>query len=219
MYALREPLPVFVRWNQTFRARSHKRSGDIAGIVRLAPDSESQRHAALIAAIASSKDAEAFGQLFLHFAPRLQSYLLRGGMESHLAEELAQDVMVMVWQKAHQYDPLRATAAAWIFGIASNLRIDRFRRNRITIPDTDPSDQTQPVPLADAILEADDRARRMRIAIGMLPPEQRSALQLAFFDDRSHAEIQSIQGISLGTIKSRLRLALNKLRTALKDCT
>jgi RNA polymerase sigma-70 factor, ECF subfamily len=174
-------------------------------------------HAALIATIANSKDPTAYSTLFAYFAPRLNAYFLRGGLESAIAEEMTQDVMIAVWRKAHQYDPARATASAWIYGIASNLRIDRLRRNRLVLPDGDLSDQRPDLPLPDAIVEADDTAKRLRDAIADLPADQLSALHLAFFADRSHAEIQSILNIPLGTIKSRLRLALTKLRGALKD--
>jgi RNA polymerase sigma-70 factor, ECF subfamily len=215
MYALRDPR--LARWNHIFLAPLLEHDGIAIGIRELVAHPEPQRHAALIAAIARSKDTAAFEQLFAHFAPRLKTYLLRGGLDAPIAEELAQETMIAVWQKAYQYDPQRATAASWIFGIASNLRIDRFRRNRIAMLAKDSLDQPMPEPLADAILEADNRAERMRGAIDRLPLDQRSALHLAFFEDRSNAEIQSIQGIPLGTIKSRLRLALTKLRDALKD--
>jgi RNA polymerase sigma-70 factor, ECF subfamily len=180
--------------------------------------SDLQRHAASIAAIARAKDRAAFSQLFVYFAPRLKTYFQRRGLEMPIAEELVQEVMVAVWQKAHQYDPSRATAAAWIFGIAANLRIDHLRRRRVALPIDDPFDQRVPAALPDAVAEADDAARRMREAIADLPADQISTLHLAFFEDRSHAEIQSMLGLPLGTIKSRLRLALGKLRDALKDC-
>jgi RNA polymerase sigma-70 factor (ECF subfamily) len=179
--------------------------------------SDAETHAALIIAIARRQDRAAFRQLFLHFAPRLKTYLLRGGLETSIAEEMAQEVMLMVWHRAHQYDPARASAGAWIFGIASNLRIDAFRRNRLALPEDDASDASSE-PLADALLGAEQTAQRVRDALATLPPDQLAALQLAFFEDLSHAEIQPILGIPLGTIKSRLRLALAKLRIVLKDC-
>jgi RNA polymerase sigma-70 factor, ECF subfamily len=176
-------------------------------------------HAALIAAIARSRDQAAFSRLFGHYAPQLKAYLLRSGLEPASAEEIAQEVMLAVWRKASQFDPARATASAWIFSIASNLRIDAFRRSRVALLNGDPSDEPAPTPLSDALLDAEDMARRVHDAIGTLPPEQLATLQLAFFEDRSHAEIQALLSIPLGTIKSRLRMALAKLRVVLRDTT
>jgi RNA polymerase sigma-70 factor (ECF subfamily) len=133
------------------------------------------------------------------------------------AEEMAQDVLLAVWRKAAQYDPDRATAAAWIFTIARNLRIDALRRSRLALPPPDPSDEPAPVPLADSLLAAEDRARRLRAALEDLRPEQVESLRLAFFEDRSHSEIERLLGVPLGTVKSRLRLAMTKLRAALGD--
>ncbi len=175
-------------------------------------------HAARIIAIAREQDRAAFTALFAHFAPRLKTYLQRTGLESSIAEEMAQEALFTVWRKASQYDPARATAGAWIFSIASHLRIDTLRRNRLALPVPDPSEDAMPVPLSDALIAAEESAQRMRRAIDTLPPEQLTLLQLAFFDDRSHSEIQSMLGVPLGTIKSRLRLALARLRAALKDC-
>jgi RNA polymerase sigma-70 factor, ECF subfamily len=174
-------------------------------------------HAALIVAIARRQDRTAFATLFAYFAPRVKTYLQRRGGEASQAEELAQDAMLTVWQKAAQYDPARANAAAWIFAIARNHWIDVLRRSRLSLPQPDPSDEPLPEPLADALLVAEDRSRRLQAALHDLPPEQRESLQLAFFDDRSHSEIEQLLGVPLGTVKSRLRLAMSRLRMALGD--
>jgi RNA polymerase sigma-70 factor (ECF subfamily) len=131
---------------------------------------------------------------------------------------MAQEALLTVWRKAPQYDPSRAPASAWIFSIATHLRIDALRRNRLALLVPDPSDDAMPVQLSDALLAADESAAQMRRAIDTLPAEQLALLQLAFFEDRSHGEIHAMLGIPLGTIKSRLRLALARLRAALKDC-
>lgn len=177
----------------------------------------SDTHEGLIVAIARCGDREAFARLFQHFAPRVKSYLQRSGMEFSAAEELAQDVLLSVWRKAGQYDPQCATASAWIFGIARNLRIDAFRRLQLAMQDVTRAEDVKPVPLADALLAIEQTSQRMREAIGALPADQVEMLQLAFFEDRSHSEIVALLGIPLGTIKSRLRLAISKLRSALKD--
>lgn len=174
-------------------------------------------HAALIAAVAQGRSRTAFTQLFAHFAPRIRTYMQRAGLGAAQAEELAQEVMLAVWHKAAQYDPARATPAAWIFTIARNLKVDVLRRSRLVVPEPDPSEEAPPVPQADALLAGARRARKVRDALGALPPDQHDLMRLAFFEDHSHTEIEALLGMPLGTVKSRLRRALEKLRAALKD--
>jgi RNA polymerase sigma-70 factor (ECF subfamily) len=171
----------------------------------------------LIQAIATHGDRTAFTLLFLHFAPRVKAYLMQLGLDSGSAEELAQEALLLVWRKAAQYDPERASAAAWIFTIARNLRIDVARRTRLAMPEPDPVDEPPPTPPADAILAAEDRGTRIRAALASLPAEQADVVRLAFFDDRPHADIERVLGIPLGTVKSRLRLAMSRLRALLED--
>lgn len=173
--------------------------------------------ARLINAIATRGDRAAFAGLFSQFAPRLKAYLLRLGLDHATAEEHAQEVLLVVWHKAAQFDPARATAAAWIFTIARNLRIDAARRAQRSPPMADPADEPPPEPSADAILAAEDRSTRVRAALATLPVEQADVIRLAFFDDRPHADIERVLGIPLGTVKSRLRLAMSRLRGLLDD--
>jgi RNA polymerase sigma-70 factor, ECF subfamily len=177
----------------------------------------SNSHEALIIAIARHGDRRAFAALFAHFAPRVKRWLQRAGTDAGLAEEIAQEVLLTVWRKAAQYDPARAAAGGWIFGIARNLRIDSVRSSSRLITEPDPSEEPMPIPLADAIVAAEERAQRLRAALGDLPPEQLTLLQMAFFQELSHSEIEAVLGVPLGTVKSRLRLAMSKLRAALKD--
>jgi len=163
------------------------------------------------------QDRKAFAALFAHYAPRVKTYLLRRGCDVAQAEELAQEALLAVWRKAAQYNPSRAAAGAWIFAIARNLWIDAVRRSRLPPPLLDPSDEPAPEPPADALLVAEDRARRLHAALRGLRPEQMESLRLAFFEDRSHAEIEKLLGVPLGTVKSRLRLAVSRLRAALGD--
>jgi RNA polymerase sigma-70 factor (ECF subfamily) len=173
--------------------------------------------ARLICAIATQGDRAAFADLFSRFAPRVKAYLLRLGMDNATAEEHAQEALLTVWRKAAQFDPARATAAAWIFTIARNLRIDAARRAQRAQPAPDPVDEPSPEPGADAILAAEDRSTRVRAALAALPAEQADVIRLAFFDDRPHADIERVLGIPLGTVKSRLRLAMSRLRGLLDD--
>src|SRR5581483_9993020 len=129
--------------------------------------------------------------LFAHFAPRLKAHLIRLGSRADAAEELAQETLLTVWRKAALYDPARAGAAAWIFAIARNLRIDAARHARLPLPEPDPADAP------DAPVAAAERARRVRAALDSLPREQAEVVRLAFFDDRPHAQIEQALGIPL----------------------
>jgi RNA polymerase sigma-70 factor (ECF subfamily) len=174
--------------------------------------------AALIRAIAARQDRGAFAALFRHFAPRVKAWMLRAGTADAAAEELAQETMLVVWRKAALFDPTRAGAATWIFTIARNLRIDTLRRE--THPSTlltDPADQPDDPEPADRVLVAAERDDRLRAALAHLPPEQADVVRLAFFQDKPHAEIERDLGIPLGTVKSRLRLAMARLRSMLGD--
>jgi RNA polymerase sigma-70 factor (ECF subfamily) len=190
---------------------------DASALARMTAGFEPMSHEALIAAIAQRRDRAAFTTLFTHVAPRVKTYLMRTGMQIGAAEDMAQDVLLTVWHKATQFDPARANADAWIFGIARNLRIDAVRRGSLAFPTSDPSDEAPTVPLADTLVAAERTARAIRHAIAELPPDQVTILQLAFFEDLSHGEIQRRLDMPLGTIKSRLRLAMSRLRLALKD--
>ncbi len=173
---------------------------------------------ALLVAVGARQDRSAFADLFRHFAPRLKSYLLRLGADAAGAEETMQEAMVLVWRKAAQFDPGKASASTWIFTIARNARIDAFRKDRR--PEIDPDDPAlapDPTEPPDAPLEREQSATKINEAIGRLSHAEQSVLQLAFFEDMSHAMIAKKLGVPLGTVKSRLRLAFGKLRNALPE--
>lgn len=170
----------------------------------------------LIVAIGERQDRSAFAALFAHFAPRVKSYLLKTGSEAATADELTQEVMLLVWRKAAQYDRRQANATTWIYTIARNKRIDRFRRERpIELDPDDPTFAPDPEPAPDQQLESAQTARTIGSAIAELPVEQSSLLKLAFYEGKSHSTIAAEVGLPLGTVKSRLRLALARLKTHL----
>jgi RNA polymerase sigma-70 factor, ECF subfamily len=175
-------------------------------------------HAALIEAIALRRDRGAFAELFGYFAPRVKAWMLRAGASPGAAEELAQETMLAVWQKARLFDPARAGASTWIFTIARNQRIDVMRRERHPsdlMPD--PAEEPDAPVQADRALAMSQQEARIRSALSLLPPEQADVIRKAFFEDKVHAEIEKELGIPLGTVKSRLRLAINRLRSVLGD--
>lgn len=171
----------------------------------------------LLLAVALRRDREAFATLFGHFAPRVKAYLMRSGSDPSLAEEVTQEAMVTVWRRAETFDPRQATAGTWIFTIARNKRIDRLRREkRPAIDAADPALTPDPGPMADSGVEVMEEAGRLLAAIGTLPPEQKVLLLKAFYEDKSHRAISEELRIPLGTVKSRIRLALARLRKDLE---
>ena len=171
----------------------------------------------LILAIAQHGDRDAFVSLFQQFAPRLKSYLIRMGAPAAQADELAQDALVAVWRKAHLFDPARASAATWIFRIARNLRLDAARRDRNAAGfEPDLTEAPEPPETPEVAEVARQRDERVRNALADLPPDQLHVLQLSFFQDCPHSEIAEALGLPLGTVKSRIRLALARLRGALE---
>ena len=172
----------------------------------------------LLAVLAENRDKEIFSQLFSHFAPRLKSMLMGTGTDPETAEEVAQEAMISVWRKCEMYDPNKASASTWIFTIARNLRIDRFRKEKR--PEFDPNDPSlvpAAEPMADDQLEANDRRAVVKGAVKELPEEQREVVALSFVAGLSHQEIADQLNLPLGTVKSRLRLSFEKLRTSLRS--
>lgn len=172
----------------------------------------------LIVAIGRDADKQAFAALFRHFAPRLKAYLVRTGLPANAAEELAQETMLAVWRKASYFDPGRAGAATWIFTIARNLRIDLLRRERHRAA-RDPEAGEEPVDEAsgESVLMTAEREARVRAALAALSDEQAAIVRLSFFQEKPHSAIAQELGIPLGTAKSRVRLALARLRVLLED--
>lgn len=170
---------------------------------------------AALLAVRDRRDREAFGHLFDHFAPRLKAMMIRGGLPAGAADDVVQDVMLSVWRKAGQFDPHRAEASAWIYRIARNRQIDLARRQpQPQIEMLDPS--SAPVDPAQ-LLALREEAGLLRTALNRLNPEQNMAIQQAYMDDLPQSEISRQTGLPLGTIKSRIRLGLERLRHELKD--
>jgi RNA polymerase sigma-70 factor (ECF subfamily) len=176
----------------------------------------------LIAAIAARRDRAAFAALFDYFAPRIKSFMQRAGASEARAEELAQEAMLAVWRKAHLFDAARADAAAWIFTIARNLRIDAYRRDQrgstaAEAPEAGLEFEIDATPQPDSLVAAVQSAARVRAALAQLSAEQIRVVELSFFEEKAHPEIAQQLGIPLGTVKSRLRLAMGRLRGLLDD--
>lgn len=201
------------RGNPTARAsavRSHE--------ARIVEPTTPEEHRALMIRVAEARDKRAFEALFTHFGPRVKAYLMRSGSNPDSAEELAQEAMATVWRRADSFDPSQASAATWIFTIARNKRIDAYRRlNRPELDPEDPALIPQAEIAPDQVVEEGEMSDAIRSAVKTLPAEQADMLKMAFFEDKAHSEIAEETGLPLGTVKSRLRLAIARMRKQLKE--
>jgi RNA polymerase sigma-70 factor, ECF subfamily len=183
------------------------------------PAPEPPKWELLIRAIATHQDRDAFARLFEHFAPRVKAFMQRSGVAPETAEELAQETLLMVWRKASLFDPDSVGAPAWIFTIARNLRVDAYRRNRrggeTASSEFDFDLQVDEAPRPDVVMVAKQQQTRIRAALEQLSPDQFRVIELSFFEQKPHADIAATLGIPLGTVKSRLRLAMKRLRDLL----
>jgi RNA polymerase sigma-70 factor (ECF subfamily) len=168
----------------------------------------------LLVAVAEDRDRQAFQSLFLHFAPRVKAFVLSQRTDPGLAEEIVQETMVNVWRKAAQFQPAKASASTWVFTIARNMRIDMLRKSNRPEPDVnDPAMVPDAEPPAHERISREQEAARLRKAFAGLPEEQREILQLVFFEEKTHTEAAQHLDIPLGTVKSRIRLALKRVRS------
>ncbi|MCA0043189.1 sigma-70 family RNA polymerase sigma factor [Celeribacter litoreus] len=167
-------------------------------------------------AVRDTRCKVSFAKLFDHFAPRLKGFLMRSGMAAGQAEEVVQDVMLAVWHKAHMYDPGRAPVSGWIYQIARNRQIDVIRKENRPLPEA-LKEEPGTEPDASQILAVEQEADVLRKALAKLGASQREMIEKAYFGDLTHQEIENETGVPLGTIKSRIRLGLEKLRHELKE--
>jgi RNA polymerase sigma-70 factor (ECF subfamily) len=166
----------------------------------------------------STQDSNAFAELFATAAPRVKAFALKGGSSMQMAEELAQETMIAVWRFAGRYDASQASGMTWIYAIARNKRIDLFRKERR--PELDPEDPaikgSEPEN-AEQILSRQSAATELHRRLKDLPAEQSEVIRMAFIEEKSHSVISSELGLALGTVKSRIRLGLSRLKATLSE--
>lgn len=172
---------------------------------------ENEEFVALVARVRSRQDRAAFAALFRHFAPRVKAFLMKSGASESLAEETTQEVMATLWTKAHMFDPSRASVSTWVFTIARNRRIDALRRQRRPEPEDLPWGPEADPDQAD-VMAFKQESTKLAAAIAELPEKQKELIERAYYGDLTHTEIAAETGLPLGTIKSRIRLALERLR-------
>jgi RNA polymerase sigma-70 factor (ECF subfamily) len=172
-------------------------------------------------AVAQHRDQQALARLFDHYAPRVRAFCLAAQPGANLmADDITQEVMIRIWNKAHTYKPESASLTTWIFTIARNARIDYMRKNGRFQTDIDPEffwselvDENAD-PFADAQRKRDQDI--IREALSKLPVDQRQVLSKVYLEGKTHKEASEELDLPLGTIKSRVRLALHKLTVYIK---
>ncbi len=163
--------------------------------------------------IGKNQDKSAFSNIFKHFAPRLKSFLVKAGSTDMQAEEVIQEVMIAIWTKSSTYDSNKSSVSTWVYTIARNKRIDKIRKEkRHYISESDegleiPVDSTQEKEIFSAQV-----SNSLKKYMSNLPEEQSKLLKLSYFYNKTHADISEELKIPLGTVKSRIRLALTKMR-------
>ncbi|BFM12872.1 sigma-70 family RNA polymerase sigma factor [Simiduia litorea] len=170
----------------------------------------------LLESIAQQRCKTSFAQFFNHFSPLLKGFLIKGSRLNHAqAEELVQEVMIKVWQRAGQFDAKKSSASTWLYTIARNSRIDWLRRqaNAVTeelAADDLYEDETSETPFS--LLQHHRQHNSVHDALAGLPDEQALVLRKVYMEGLSHSEVSEDLALPLGTVKSRVRLALKKLQ-------
>lgn len=200
-------------------AKSYAGVGPVAfrrqgGILTAQDQTKRLEWTAQLVAIRDQQDQAAFADLFRHFAPRVKAFLMKSGMFPSFAEECTQEVMATVWRKAHLFDGTKASVSTWIFTIARNRKIDMIRKTRRPEPEDLPWGPDADPDAAEVMMLAQDTEELGR-ALASLPEKQRKLIERAYFGELTHSEIAAETGLPLGTIKSRIRLALDRLRHAM----
>jgi RNA polymerase sigma-70 factor (ECF subfamily) len=172
----------------------------------------------LLVDVRDAQDRAAFARLFEHYAPRVKSYALKLGSDTTMAEEIAQQTLMQVWRKSHLFDESKAQAGTWIFRIARNLRLDLLRREKHFDYDEDGLNQIEDErDDQETCLARMENAERIQVALRTLPADQIEIIHLSFYEGLSHGQIAQELDLPLGTVKSRMRLAFKKIRTALGE--
>ncbi|MCV2894781.1 sigma-70 family RNA polymerase sigma factor [Lentibacter sp. XHP0401] len=163
-------------------------------------------------AVRDQRDKRAFGKLFDHFGPRLKGVAMRSGLSSGQAEDMVQDVMLTLWRKAHLFDPTRAQVSSWLYQIARNRQIDILRKENRPMPEALKAESEAGDENTAEALGLEQEVSALKQALAKLKPAQREMVEKAYLGELSHGEIEAETGLPLGTIKSRIRLGLEKLR-------
>ena len=192
-----------------------EKSNNGAGAWKIPTGRRTDEWSECLALIAQNEDRAAFTRFFRHFAPLIKAFALSGStMSATHADELVQEVMLKVWQKAGGFNPEKAAASTWVYTIARNCRTDMFRRLQkfdTPLASEDFSlDQEHEEPFS--MLQSKRGSEQVRELMGTLPSDQAQILAKVYMEGKSHAEAAAELDLPLGTVKSRVRLAIQKLQ-------
>ncbi|WP_404399304.1 sigma-70 family RNA polymerase sigma factor [Idiomarina seosinensis] len=193
------------------------------GVMKASQQDTAERAAELLSKVAETRSRAAFSELFRHFAPKLQAYGTRQFGNEQVAMDLVQETMTNVWHKAHLFKPDRGSPSTWIFTIARNIRFDLLRKNKKRKDDIS-ADELWPI-LAETndslddgyALDNDVLMQEIAHYYAQLPDAQRVVVEKIYIEGKSQQEVSDSLGIPLGTVKSRTRLALKKLKELIVD--
>ncbi|TNF02850.1 MAG: sigma-70 family RNA polymerase sigma factor [Gammaproteobacteria bacterium] len=179
------------------------------------PETKKPDWSELLSTLARTQDKQLFIQLFRHFAPRIKGYIVRLGLTEGTAEELTQETMLLMWRKAHLFNPAKAAASTWIYTLARNQSIDWMRKQKYPEYDIDSWLGEEGEPVEESGAEQSIISDRVAVAIHQLPENQAQVIYMSFYEGRTHSEIADRLSIPLGSVKSRIRLAAEKLKLTL----
>ena len=163
--------------------------------------------------IAETQDKMAFSNIFNYFAPRLKSFFVKLGCSEPQSEEIIQEVMISIWTKSRTYNSEKSSVSTWIYTIAKNKRIDKIRKEKKHYSTESDESLEIPVPsIQEDQVIATEISEKIKSCISVLPKEQAQLLKLSYFYEKTHSDIASELKIPLGTVKSRIRLALSKMK-------
>lgn len=171
----------------------------------------------LLLKIAQSKDREAFVALFNATSSRLKAFAMQCGASHADAEELLQECMLTVWRKAHTFKPESGSAITWLYTIVRNKRIDMARKGRHETVQSDDLWTEEGTEELETDISTELEGAATRNLLLALPEVQKQVVFKVYFEGKSHSEIANDLDLPLGTIKSRLRLAMKKLDTIVKE--
>lgn len=180
--------------------------------------SAAKRDAAWLDAIANERNARSLSELFEIYGPKLKGWLMARGVGNGTAEDIVQDVMIKVWTGAHMFDPAKASFATWVYRMTRNKWIDHQRKHgRMDVRDPELMKviADDEVPSAEEDFMTQQSTDILREHIARLTDAQQMAIRMAFLEFKTHKQISAETGLPLGTVKTRIRSAINALKTSM----
>lgn len=166
----------------------------------------------LLERIVIGKDRKAFSALYYYYVPRLNSYLQKTGIQSSVAEEIIQDVMLTIWRKSNLFDHRKSSVSTWVYRIARNRSVDFLRQNKLEFLDFELADMDVEDDLENQNDNLIEKEISIQEALNSLPEDQLELVKMSYFEGLSHIEISQRTQIPLGTVKSRIRLGFTKIK-------